>query len=106
MKHSLLLSALFTFVSACASQANLEFNLDTWKGHHVEGLIEHWGTPLNVNYSSNNIAQYTWLFDTGIANSVIDGTVRKEVVYCKITIDVSAEKTIEAWALEGNDCKV
>ena len=106
MKRTFFISVLFTLVFGCASQANLEFNLDTWKGHNVNGLIEHWGTPSNVNNSSSGIAQYTWLFDKGIANSAIDGAVRQIVIYCKVTIDVATDETIESWTLEGNDCKV
>ncbi len=106
MIRSLSLSILLTLVIGCASQANLEFNLDTWKGHHVNGLIEYWGTPSNVNSAANGNAQYTWLFDKGIANSAVDGTIRQEVIYCKVTVGVATDATIESWALEGNDCKV
>lgn len=106
MKRILSVSILFMLLSGCASQANLEFNLDTWKGHPVNGLIEHWGTPSKINNSSMGNAQYTWLFDKGIGNTVIEGTVKQEVIYCKVTINVSTNDTVDSWTLEGNDCKV
>ncbi len=106
MKRSFFISVLFTLFFGCASQANLEFNLDTWKGHNVNGLIEYWGIPSNINNAANGNAEYTWLFDKGIANTAIDGSVRQEVVYCKVTVGISSDRTIESWELEGNDCKV
>ena len=106
MIRSLSLSILLTLVIGCASQANLELNLDTWKGHHVNGLIESWGAPSTINNAPNGVAHYSWLFDTGVANSAIDGTIKEDIFYCKVTISVSTENTIETWALEGNDCKV
>lgn len=106
MNKILFVCILLTFVYGCASKANLEFNLNTWVGNSVKGLIQHWGTPSDVDNLSNGSALYTWLFDDGIANSPIKGSVNAVAIYCKITVDVSKNETIQSWQLEGNDCKV
>ena len=106
MNKILFVCILLTFEYGCASKANLEFNLNTWVGNSVKGLIQHWGTPSDVNNLSNGSASYTWLFDDGIANSPIKGSVNAVAIYCKITVDVSKNEMIQSWQLEGNDCKV
>ena len=80
-------------------------SLDTWVGNSVHGLVQHWGTPSDVNNLSNGSALYTWLFDDGIANSPINGSINAVTIYCKITVDVSKNETIQSWQIEGNDCK-
>ena len=105
MNRILFVCILLTFVYGCASKANLEISLNTWVGNSVHGLIEHWGTPSDVNNHSNGSALYTWLFDDGIANSPINGSINAVTIYCIITVDVSKNETIQSWQIEGNDCK-
>jgi len=105
MNRILFVCILLTFVYGCASKANLEISLNTWVGNSVDGLIQHWGTPSDVDTLSNGSASYIWLFDDGIANSPINGSINAVAIYCKITVDVSKYETIQSWQIEGNDCK-
>ena len=105
MKKILSVIAFSLILNSCASRENLEFSLDTWIGHDVEGLVQHWGKPADINDYPNGKISYTWLFDDGIANSPIEGTINPVAIYCKITVDVSNNETIQSWQIEGNDCK-
>lgn len=105
MKKVLFVCALLTLVTGCASRANLEISLDDWIGHSVRGLVQHWGTPSDINNVSGGNAFYSWLFDDGITDSPIDGTINTVAIYCKIIVGVSTDDIIESWQLEGNDCK-
>ena len=105
MKRTSFVVILLIILNGCASRENLEWNLNTWIGHDVNGLIQYWGTPTEITNLSNGSASYTWLFDDGIANSPIKGTINSVTIYCKITIDVTTYDTIQSWQMEGNDCK-
>lgn len=105
MKKVLFVSIFLMTAYGCASELNLELSLDEWIGHGVSGLIEHWGTPSDINNHSNGHVFYSWLFDDGITDSPIDGTINTITVYCKITVDVSKDDIIQSWEIEGNDCK-
>lgn len=106
MKRTLFVVILFIFLNGCASRENLEWNLSAWVGHNVNGLIQHWGTPTDVSDLSNGSALYSWLFDEGLANTPIKGTINTVSQYCKITIGVSTNDLVQSWQLEGNNCKV
>jgi len=105
MNRIIFICTLLILINGCASKLNLELSLDTWIGHNVDGLVQHWGAPSNVNSLENGSTSYSWLFDDGIANSPIEGSINATAIYCKVIVDVSKNETIEAWQLEGNDCK-
>ena len=105
MKRILCVITFSLILNGCASRANLEWNLNAWIGHDVDGLIQHWGDPVDVSGYSNGDVSYIWLFDDGLSNSPIKGTIDTLSKYCKISIDVSSEYMVQSWKLEGNDCK-
>ncbi len=106
MKWTLFVVILFILLDGCASRENLEWNLSTWIGHDVNGLIQHWGTPNDISDLSNGNTLYSWMFDEGLANTPIEGTIDTVPKYCKITVGVSTNDLVQSWQLEGNDCKV
>jgi len=107
MKRALCVITFSLLLNGCATRANLEWNLDSWVGHEVNGLIQHWGTPMNINDYANGEVSYTWLFDSGLSNSPIQGTIdTASSNYCRITIDVASDNLVQAWKLDGDDCKV
>ncbi len=105
MLRILLVCFFVMLMNGCASKENLEFNLNTWVGHSVNGLIQYWGNPSDVKNKSEGGSSYTWLFDDGISNAPIEGVVNSETIYCKITVDVSNYDMIQTWEMEGNNCK-
>ena len=105
MKRILFVVLFLIFVNGCASRANLEWNLSSWIGHDVDGLVQHWGTPSDISKLANGSSMYSWMFNEGLASTPISGTISARSKFCKITVATSIEDLVQSWQLEGNNCK-
>ncbi len=105
MKRLLFVVFFLLFANGCASRANLEWNLSSWIGHDVNGLVHHWGTPSDINKLPNGNVMYSWMFNEGLASTPIDGTIGTQSKFCKISVATSTEHLVQSWQLEGNNCK-
>jgi hypothetical protein len=68
MRKMFLILTLALFMSACASTANYEAKLNTWRGVDINNLINSWGPPSNEYTMPNGDIMYTWL---RIGNTIV-----------------------------------
>ena len=106
MLRIICIAILLVILCGCASRANLEWNLNSWVGQDVDGLVQHWGKPSDIGALSNGNVSYSWMFDQGLTNAHINGVVSGYAKFCKITLAVSSnDRLVQSWQLEGNNCK-
>lgn len=106
----------FLLLSACATEAQYQKNLNSWLGSTESELVEKWGPPdqvyelegkkyLTYIYSNSNYVPQT------VNSNVIGNSVQTQVYggytqhwYCK-TIMTIENKEITNWKYEGNACR-
>jgi len=133
MKRLLILFLLTLSLSACASTAKYEAQLNTWVGQSEDALVAAWGVP-NKEYrfgdakkaisyvrkdtiqtgGFTSIEPQTTYYEGTIENKPYSGTsttytretepVRTYKLFCKTSFVINKNGIVESWQHEGNNC--
>ena len=89
----------------CATTANYEKKLDSWKGSHINKLIDSWGYPDNSFKAPNGNTVYVYrtsrTLGYQIPNTAIIAPINKS---CTTWIESNDEQIIVDWRTKGNEC--
>ncbi len=60
--------------------------MDSWRGHHIEELIQHWGAPTGTARLADGRSVYTWIAVYGSGRTY------------RSTFTTSVDGIIESWS--------
>jgi len=124
MKFLIVAAALLSLlISACATTANYEAVLNSWKGQNISDLINDWGYPINSYKLPNGNTVYMYSSsNTYITprNTTTTYEVRGNTIYgrsntyggqtlnywCNTFFEADESGQIVTWRWEGNDCRL
>ncbi|MBW2716045.1 MAG: hypothetical protein JRD03_08210 [Deltaproteobacteria bacterium] len=86
LKRALLVAflAVAAISISCADRRNVR--MESWKGHPIEELIEHWGAPSGTAQLKNGRTVYTWIAVYGSGRTY------------RSTFTASKDGIIESWS--------
>ncbi|QQR89551.1 MAG: hypothetical protein IPJ88_15345 [Myxococcales bacterium] len=125
--HSNVLAiAIGLILTCCATTANYEKTLNSWKGSHVDSLVSAWGYPYAINQAPNGnkllvyhrsntveMPQYGPNETATYKYNSYNNTVQEEryshpkqtvTYYCTTYFEVDLNNSIVRWSYSGNNC--
>jgi len=115
-------SLLSLLISGCATTANYETVLNSWKGQNINDLINVWGYPINsykipngnMVYVYSSYESYTTPTNTTSTYSLHGNTIygrsntyggQTMNFWCNTFFEAKESGQIVTWRWEGNNCK-
>lgn len=112
MRRTIILLLIF-ILFPCQSEAiglqkTMRKIMSSWVGESYNTVVNHWGQPQRMKYSSENI-DYYWILKTRThvlanisGNTIYGGYYR--TLYCVRILSVNKSGQITSWSWEGNYC--